>query len=246
MKTTTCILMLFSLLAINHSQAKMVEYIEDIYSLQAPAEIAKEVNEIILQNSFTNDYEVVVPKKAGMQINPWNKLISSGKNPATDNIFILINPEWFAQLTHDEKNFLITRAFLYAQCGATSLPLKAHLWIFAALSILLMVGLYYAISAYRVTAKLNRSIRIIITIATVSLLNLTIVNRLQRKIVTHLTSQVNININNQALEKSGVRKEVAIQALTRLDNAVKENIKNGELFWKPLQTIFEEQIQALQ
>lgn len=245
MKINNTVMALLSVLALNTTHAKMVEYIEDIYLLPAPHEITEQVSSVATQIGIAQDYEIAIPKKAGMQINPWNSLIASGKNPATDNLFVTINPPWFNQLTKEEQNFLITRAFLYAQCGGSSLPIKALPWLFTALNVLVMMGIFFALGAYRKTAQLNKWIRVAIAIGTVGLFNATIGNKLQLKVIGHFATRLNIDIDNQAMVKSGVRKEVAVQALTRMDTVVKEHIKAGELFWKPFETSFEEQIQAL-
>ena len=245
MKTNNTVIALFCALALNTAHAKPVEYIENIYLLPATSEITQPVNTVATQIGITQDFEVAIPKKAGLQINPWNSLIASGKRQTTGNLFIIINPEWFNQLTKEEQNFLITRAFLFAQCGGSSLPIKTLPWLLMVLNFLVIWGLFFALGKYSKTAQLNKWIRVAIAIGIVGIFNATIGNKLQLRIIVYFNTQLNNQISRQALEKSGVRTEVGVQALTRMDTAVKEHIKAGEVFWKPFENAFQQQIQAL-
>jgi len=243
MKKSTYIFIFLSLFAVN-SSAKMIEFVEDAYLLPAPIEVTKIVNDIAEQKSFDENYEITSPKKSGMQINPWNKFISSGKNPNTNNIIFIINPEWFFQLNKDEQTFLITRAFIYAQIGGSSIPLKMAPWIFIIIAIFLITLITILLGRYHRLSRTKRWVRILIALAIMSALNLIIINKIQFKILGYLASNVNTNSNNLAIKKSGVTKEIAINALTKLDKVIKDNLE-VDPFWKPFEKTFEQQIQAL-
>ncbi len=236
-----CLLGLFAVISLS---AKIVEFVEDAYLLQAPAEIVKIVQDLADEQHFDADYEVIIPKKAGMQINPWNRYISFGKNPKTGNVFIIINPEWFFKLTHDEQKYLITLIFCTAQTGS-SLPLKMLPWIIGFISILSIILLTIGLGKYHETAHLKRWLRIIIALLMIALINIFLTSRLRLKIESYLIAQSNRQNQELVLEKSGLSKEVAIAALTKLDNAIKENLKNGETFFKPFEKNYEKQIEVL-
>jgi len=121
MKILKYLFLSFNLIIINHLNAKMVEYIENIYLNQAPEDITKFVNEVAQQQNFDENYEVASPKKAGLQINPWNRMVASVRNPATGNIAFVINPDWFSKFNKDEKTYMISRAYITAKSGNTSL-----------------------------------------------------------------------------------------------------------------------------
>lgn len=244
MKIHTYIFLFISLFVVNNSQTKMVEFVEDAYVLQAPAEIVKVVQDIAEEQHFDTDYEVVVPKKAGMQINPWNKYIAFGKNPKTENVLVVINPEWLSQLTHDELKYLITRIFWSASKGS-SIPLKMVPWIFALISILSIILLTIGLGKYHKTAHLKRWWRIVIALMIMWVINTVIMSKIHLKIVEYLTAQIDRSNHELAFKKSGLTKEVAITALTKLDTVVKENFKNGDTFWKPFEKVYEKQIDAL-
>ena len=81
---------LFSFIFINGVCAKTVEYVEDAYTMQASKEIVKIVEKAALLVDFNDEYQVVSPKKAGIQINPWNKFLGQAINPQTKNPFIMV------------------------------------------------------------------------------------------------------------------------------------------------------------
>ena len=244
MKVPVCIFLLLSLFAVNSSQAKMVEYVENIYLSPAPDEITKIVHNVAEKN-FDEDYEVTVPKKAGMQINPWNKFIASAKNPATGNLLLIINPEWFSQLFQDEKTFLIVRAFLSAK-NAQGLPIKIVPWVFFVISILTIILLTLLLGKIQRLSNLKRWMRIVIAMTVMAILNLLVLNKVQLKILEYLAFRQTMRTTHLAIQRSGVTKDVAINALSRFDVVIKDGLKSGESFWKPFETAFEKPIQALQ
>ena len=239
------IFLFLTLFVVAHSYTKMVEFVEDAYALQAPADIVKIVQDIAEEQHFDANYEVVIPKKAGMQINPWNKYIALGKNPKTENLFMVINPEWFfSQLTHDEQKYLITRIF-WPETKSSSIPLKAVPWIFVIISVLSIILLTVWLGKYQKTSHLKRWWRIVIALIIMAVINTVIMSKIHLKIVEYLTVQIDRKKHELALKKTGLPKEVAITALTKLDTVIKENLKSGDLFWKPFEKVYEKQIDAL-
>lgn len=245
MKIHKYIFIFLGLLVVNKSFSKMIEYVEDIYLLPAPNEITNIVSSIMDQQNFDQNYEVAIPKKSGMQINPWNQFISSGINPITGNLFFIINPDWFSQLNKDEQSFLITRAFFHAKSGGSSIYLKIIPWLFIIISILLMILLVKLLGKCNNCANLNLWLRILIAWVIMFILNLAILNRIQLKVSEYFAFKHNLYINDLAIKNSGVNKEIAISALTKIDSGIKADLKNGNFFWKPFETLFEKQVEAL-
>jgi hypothetical protein len=235
---------LLGLCAVISLSAKMVEFVEDAYLLQAPAEIVKIVQDLADEQHVVASYEVAIPKKAGMQINPWNEFIAVGVNPSTNNKLLVINPTWWTQLTLDEQKYIITRAFWNAHTGS-SLPLIILSLILSVISILSIILLTIGLGKYRKTSHLKRWLRIVIAFIIMWLINTFIVSHVHLKIATYLANHIDHKTHELALAKSGLTQKVAIASLTKLDNAIKENLKSGELFWKPFEKLYEKQIETI-
>lgn len=102
-----------------HLLAKRVDIApsEALYLINAPEEICQLVESVDLAINFGQNYEVAMPTKAGIEINPWNSFISSTINPQTKTLLFIIQPDFFNRCNKDEQKFLITRTYLLVKDG---------------------------------------------------------------------------------------------------------------------------------
>jgi hypothetical protein len=70
--------------------SKMVEFAENTYAAQAPAELIELAHKTAERISFIDAYEIAVPKKAGLM--GWNRFAVGGSNVQTKNAYVLVNP----------------------------------------------------------------------------------------------------------------------------------------------------------
>ena len=216
---------------------------EATYLLDAPESIAAVVEALDKKIDFKENYEVTVPTKAGIQINNFNSLISSVKNPATKNLLFIINPDFFATCNQEEQEFLVIRAALLAQKGITSWALTYSSWIITV--IFMIVGascnvLFF--KSYKDATKISRFTFLCLLFCVINIAS----NFIRPKITTYLNKQAICELNKEAIEKSGVSKEIALSALGKLDAAIKNDLAQGNWFWKPYVTEFEDQIKKLE
>lgn len=152
--TTTKLLIMFVLQTFSLAQATVIEYQEDPYSAQAPQELVDQAEQIAASVGFKEPYHLVVPKKAGVEINAWNRYISYGRVPQTEAFFISINQEWFAQAQPAQQEFLFARCFVAKQfsndswnfaAGWLPVTIKALPYLWMLLIMLLTIALFLAL-----------------------------------------------------------------------------------------------------
>lgn len=236
----------FGLVALLSAQAdaKMVEYYEDAYIMQAPQELADRVAKIAASIGFDKDYQVIIPKKPGMQMNPWNKLVAYGINPQTKHPFLLINPAWFSTLNEDQQNFLIMRNLMFAAHGASSVPMKLFPWIWAIVILALMVLVFFALKRTRLGVQ-KTWVRILVTWALFAVANYAFLTNFYYKINTVLARNYDNQITQMTLEKIGKDKQVAISTFQAMDDFVKKELAEGDTFWKPFENTFADLVDRL-
>ena len=232
-----------SLLSINGCFCQMIEFNEDNYVQQAPQEITQRVQEVSALINFTKSYEVATPKKAGMQINPWNKFISYGINPLTKNTFLIINPAWFSTLTKDEQTFLIGRSLVTLQGEVSAMPVKIIPYLFMMLAFFLLF-LFYWLLQFTPLAQQKKWIRMITAVILLNIVQYTIVGPLQQKLTIYFTKQYDMNVIHLTIKKTG-NKSAALQALKKFDQSIKEEYQKGEVFFAPHITLFEGYVNQL-
>lgn len=235
--------MILGLLVGNALHAKVVEYVQDPYAMNAPADIVAMTEGAAHTMHFDKSYEVVVPTKAGMQINPWNKFIASGVNNQTGNFFIIMNPAWFSLLPLDQQQFLLARVFASFELGNVSFAMKAVPYIFLLFFMALMFCVIFTI-VRRPLSRKKKLLAIVIAWIAVALFNATLQSRLQPFVVHYFGLLHDNKINELALQRTGNR-DAAVQALASFDAAIKEDLKDGNTFWKPFETVFEHQAKQL-
>lgn len=223
--------------------AKNVEYVEDAYAVQAEPELVQQVNRVAGQVGFDGNYEVVIAKKPGLQINPWNRFIASGVNPATKNLFIMVNPQWLKTLSAAQQDFLIARCLVTQQQGGV-LPKSVSFvpWIFVLLSLALWVGVFFGIRSIKFLTftgliKLPNWARIAVLVVLVIAVRLLVFDRVQANLIKVLANRHDVKIAQLTIKKMGDR-TAAIEALKQFDAGIKAEVANGENALKPAENTF--------
>lgn len=226
-----------------NAPAKMAEYYEDAYAQQAPQELADKVAKIINKIAFEKDYQVIVPKKPAMQINPVNKIISYGINPQNKTPFVLINPEWFSTLSNEQQDFLIARSLITLEnSNWHSLPkIFTPLWIiiFLALSVLA----FFILKKKYLVGKPTWMI-VLATVIPLLIVD-TVLGPVHDKMKLNIAHRFDAQIARMALEKLDQDKHVAISAFQAMDDFAKKELAEGDTFWKPIENTFSDLAQRL-
>lgn len=229
---------LLSIATIIPLQGRMVEYAEDAYAMQAPEELVTYAQKVATNIGYDGPYELVIPKKPGVIINPWNRFVARGTNPYTQNPFILINPEWFSKLSEDQQFFLLARCFARFKAGMNPISTRAIPWFFIAFSLFFMFGLYRSLSKVSSIAH-NTAIKIAITLISSGLLNYFVMNHVQLKLINYFDVNYEKSLHKTVVQQTDNR-EAAIQALEAIDHDIKASIAQGETFFVPWATLFED------
>lgn len=235
--------MITAILFSNYAPAKTVEYVEDAHLSQAPQEIVDLSEKSADLMDYQDAYEIAVPKKPGIHINPWNKFIAQGINPQTKHPIIILNPQWFNEIPGDQQTFLLSRNFATWQAGAQPFSIKALPYLFLLNSIVLMLILFWLLGKTRL-ADQKKWIRALIAFGVVTLSDLTLMTKINQKLTYYLAMQHEMSIIEKVIEKTH-NKEAAIEALKHFDTSIKKELADGELFWKPFEKIFENYANAL-
>lgn len=235
--------MFISMLMIAISSATMVEFIEDAYVVQAPQEIVSVAQEAAKIANFGKTYEVIVPKKAGLQINPWNRFIASVANGATGNWCIIVNPEWFSTLPYDQQIFLMVRCFTQGSMGMVP-PIQVYIsWFFIILSWIVAYCIYRLLSRIHFIPQ-NIFVYIVLTAGIMYIFNMTFFHKIQSLALNYSSRKHDTTINIATIKKTGDF-NAAIQALKSYDEGLKKQIKGGEQFFVPCERYFEDMVQEL-
>lgn len=246
MKITTMLKMIavscVALVSLN-APAKMVEYYEDAYAQQAPQELADKVAKIANKIAFVEDYQMVIPKKPGLQINPVNKIISYGINPQTKNPFVLINPEWFSTLNQEQQDFLIARSLVTLEnSNWHTLPkLFTPLWV--AIFLALGVLAFFILKKKYLVGKPTWMI-VLATVIPFLIVD-TALGPVHTKMNLNITQRFNVQMARMALEKLGQDTQVAISTFQAMDDFVKKELAEGDSFWKPHENTFADIVDRL-
>lgn len=226
------------------AHAKVVEFIEDTGALQAPENILELVAQAAQTADFKSDYEVAVPKKQAIQMNPWNKFVSFGIHPYTKNPFIVVNPSWFLTLPADQQRYLLVRSFVILEKGIVPLSTKMVSPLLILLTIALGMLLFWALGR---TALVHQAqwVRLLIVCAIMFIGDITVTSIVQTRLTRYLSERYDRTINEIAVQKTGDR-QAAIKALETWDAFIKAELSKGEVFWKPYESLFEKYAKGLQ
>lgn len=230
-----CNIIFIATISLSAIQAKMVEFVEDLGGMQAPKEICDLVEQAAANADIDISYEVAVPKKPGLQINPWNNFICSGINPITKNFFITINPAWFLSLPHNQQMFLITRCFMQSKLGIIPTSAKCVAGLFIALRLALMPATYILLGKTPLAEQ--KIVKGLLTWAFLVALNMTMLDKVQAETLNKMYRAHDIVVGNAAIEKTGKRK-AAIRALQVYEYGIKKRIREGDTFFVPYENVF--------
>lgn len=205
-------------------------YTEDAYSCQAAPELVALVEQSATLIDFQVPYEVISPKKAGIEINPNNKFIAPGTNPTTKNSFLIINPDWFLKLSPAQQQFTIARNLMRLKLGLIPTSAKVMPYLFILLSILLAI-LCSIVLRKTILAGKPRWMSILITWLIIASCNLLFINNLQIKLLRHVLKQHDFNTIKLTIEKTDNR-AAAIEALEKLNNDINAEAQTNLAFWQ--------------
>lgn len=229
--TTTNLLLSLSLLALfQPAFSQPVPYTEDAYTYQAAPELVKLVEQAALLIDFQAPYEVVSPKKAGIEINPNNKFISPGTNSITKNSFLMINPDWLLKLSPEQQQFMIARNLMRLKVGILPTSTKVIPYLFILLTILLTFLLSILLRKTILIGK-PRWFSALITISIIVSCNLLFINNLQFKLISYFIKQHEVSTIKLTIEKTGNR-AAAIEALEKLNSDINTEAQTNLAFWQ--------------
>ena len=150
---------------------------------------------------------------------------------------MVINADWFKNLSPDEQKFLIARCLVkFEQDFKPSLLFKATPFLFGILMWLMIFVFWLLINRTSLRSK-NKWLKIFIAWLIATILNVTIFVRIQQKFLDYLTLKKELKINEMVLSKLP-NKQAAINALECLDSVIKEGLKNGEQAYKAHENSF--------
>ncbi|MEX0849235.1 MAG: hypothetical protein WD055_03325 [Candidatus Dependentiae bacterium] len=225
-------------------QAGPVPFVEDAYLMPAPQELVDRAEHIAQEMDFLEEYEIAVPKKAGMHINPWYKFIASGINPLTGRPFMIINPEWFNELSHDEQTFFLAQNFMRMHEGMSPLHIKILPYLYALISVLLIIFVFIALGYTALSIK-PTWMRIAMAIAFTIVCETLFMDKMYAQLQAYLLKQFSMKINELVIEKTGNR-DAAIRSLKSLDAGISQELNDGTLFFAPYANLFAEYARILQ
>lgn len=231
------IMLIITFLITSNVFAKTISFRENAYLVQAPKEIENISDKVAEKMNFKDIYEIAVPKKSGIQINPWNKFAVYGINPQTKHPLIVINPEWFLQIPQKQQEFLLTRFFMFFKNGMVPLSDNIITMLFVFLTIFLLLVTYLVLG--RTQLKSKKWARTAVAFSIVAICNIIFINNIQIKILQSFRHKYGVKINEMVVKQT-LDKTSAIKALEFFDYSIKEDLKNGEKFWLPYEKSFED------
>ena len=231
------ILMLSFAMVACSASAKNIQYVEDAYMKQASSGLVKLVDEVTQDIGYIGDFELIEPKKAGLEINPWNRLVGVGVNPGTKNNFMVINSEWLNRLSKDEQKFVIAHFITKFDLGFKA-PASTYLpFVYIALFWLLVGLLFFLFGKLELFADKKWWMRLAPAYLIMLVFNLAIGVKLQQKHLEYLAFRHLVNVNNQVLQKLP-NKEAAVKALRYLDKSIVDGAANGEVAFESTKNLF--------
>ncbi len=214
------------------SHTKMVEFTENPFQVQAPQEIAEIVEKAVNKYNFLQDFEVIVPTKAGLLQYPHFHISETGINPYTKNFFINVNPQWFLNLPVEQQDYFLAYSFITDEYGSLPNSLQYLGLLFIALSFLVAIALSFSIrkTLLKNMASQYQTLWIIIFLVVLKWLFWT---PLENKTQEYLTKQHKIKLHSLAIQKAG-NKNAAVNYLRAVDTFIREQANNGEVYFQNL------------
>lgn len=236
-KLTT--LLLVGALFVQTVHGKTVEFIENPYQEQASPEIVERAERVATLVDYTKPYEIATPKKAGLQINPWNKLITAlESNPQTKLPLITVNYEWLSTLPAEQQTFLFARCFTIFEMGLSPWYVMYGAYMYIAF-VWMLILLFFFFLRKKSPLKAHKAwVSFVVALCVISAVDYALIKGTFEKVQKHLSSRYDVKIIEKTIAKTGDR-DAAVQALLAIDAVVKEGAKNGEQIFVPHVELFE-------
>lgn len=98
------------------AKAEYIPFSEGVFLSPAPIEYIKLANQAASLVGYEGKYELSIAEKAAKSINPLNFFITSTfANPVTKNSLIIINPDWFNNLSTQAQIYFLAEKFVTFQ-----------------------------------------------------------------------------------------------------------------------------------
>ncbi len=239
---------------------------ENSNALQVPQEIIKTARKAATLVKFVGVYEVAVPKKGTIQIDPWSKFMARGINLQTKNSMIIFNPSWFLDIPQDQQLFLLGYCFMAFKEGSIPFSMKIIPFIVSFVYYFLLFCIAYLFDLFFMVWLLGKTplhllrkkkakkfmgislemlVRVAMVWGIVSLSSSFLIDNVYSKLTDYVARKHEIHLMNMVVQKTG-NKDAAIKALRYFSASVKEAIKNGETFFAPHANRFENYANALE
>lgn len=231
-------LALASMIASFSIQGQMVEFVENAYLMQAPAPVAAKAQQAAQTVGFAQNYEVMIPKKAGIQVNPWNNFVGYGVNDQTKNPYIIINDEWLSKTSPEAQEFLLARCFVTVSKEISQGHITAIPYILLALYVLCLLAVVILSRRPRF-AGYNPWLKAGAAAIAILLANVIFMRIGQTQLLKYFNKNYDKAVIERTIQKTG-NKQAAIQALEFFDASIKELVSKGEVTLKPHESLFAE------
>lgn len=238
-KKVTTVLLLVGAFFAHTMHSKTVEFIENMYHEQAPQDVVELIEKVATQVGYTTPYEIAVAKKAGLQVNPWNKTIHVAEVSAqVKRPVVMVNPSWLTSLPAEQQTFLIARCFTTLEKGASPWYITYGMYMYIAFVYLLM-ALLFVVLRRKSPLKMQKAwISAVVAVLVVTAVDLACIKGAFQKTQQYVADRYNVQSAQATLAKTGDR-DAAVQALMAFDAVVKEGVNNGEQVFVPFKDSFE-------
>lgn len=235
--------LLFPLLVVLGSvHADSVPYQEDVYAMNAPEDVQNLVAEVAQQAGFTGVYQVVSPKKAGIEINPWNKFIGAVINPSNGLPLVVVSSEWLNTFDREQQKAYVMSQMIKFIHGFVH-PWAKYVVIFYLLC-LFVIALVLAVIGKRLLPGRPRWQYIAGISLCCFVFNIFFALSIQTRMIAYLNSKHEVELYKKTI-KLGINQELLIKSLMDYDAAIQQEVQAGEIFWKPYEGLFARYANAL-
>lgn len=232
-----------ALLATFTASAKVIEYKEDPYCMQAPKEIVDIVEKAASLFGYAGDYEVVAPKTSAVEVNPANAFIGHSVNTSTKNNFIVINTNWFSTLPEEQKAFFLGRCFIGLNHGGTPWYINYMFYIYGLFSLLILIFMVLLLGRFLLSRQ-KLWVRIVVALLALFALEVSVLDMIYTKTLSYALLKHNMKVDKEVYDITG-NKEAAIAALEGLHNSVQKELEKGQNFWLPYKSTYQERADLL-
>jgi hypothetical protein len=139
------------------AKAEYIPYSEGVFLSPASIEYIKLANQAASLVGYEGKYELSIAEKAAKSLNPLNFFITYQiANPVTKNSLIIINPDWFNNLSTKAQIFFLAEKFVLFQ-NAFRPNVNRVLFIYYFFYFLMIILLMYILHKYSNLSKVQNS-----------------------------------------------------------------------------------------